>query len=85
MIRNKMLGNMEQSFTIKFCAKLKKTKQEAYEILEEAYGDDLMSKASSTGGLSDSLKEMNKLMMNTDLEQRRPHVTRNTLNICESY
>ena len=31
---------------VKFCAKLKKTKQEATEILKKAYGDEQMSKTS---------------------------------------
>ena len=41
-----MQGNMEQCYTIKFCVKLKKTKQEAYKMLKEAYGDKQMNQAS---------------------------------------
>ncbi|XP_045118427.1 protein GVQW3-like [Portunus trituberculatus] len=41
-----MQGNMEQRYAIKFCVKLKKTKQEAYGLLKEAYGDERMSQAS---------------------------------------
>ena len=37
---------MEQCYTIKFCVKLKKTKQEAYKMLKEAYGDKQMNQAS---------------------------------------
>ena len=37
---------MEQRYAIKFCVKLKKTKQEAYRMLKEVYGDEQMSKAS---------------------------------------
>lgn len=37
---------MEQRHAIKFCVKLKKTKQEAYGMLKEAYGDEQMSQAS---------------------------------------
>ena len=37
---------MEQRYTIKFCVRLKKTKQKAYGILKEANGDEQMSKAS---------------------------------------
>lgn len=36
---------MEQRYAIKFCVKLKKTKQEAYGMLKEAYGDEQMSQA----------------------------------------
>ena len=39
---------MEQYYAIKFCVKLKKTKQEVYGMLMEAYGDEQMSKASFT-------------------------------------
>ena len=41
-----MQGNMEQRYAIKFYVKLKKTKQEAYGLLKEAYGDERMSQAS---------------------------------------
>ena len=41
-----MRENMEQRYAIKFCVKLNKTKQEAYEILKEAYGDEEMSQQS---------------------------------------
>ena len=37
---------MEQCYAIKFCVRLKKTKQEAYGLLKEAYGDKQMSQAS---------------------------------------
>ena len=37
---------MEQRYTIKFCVKLKKTKQEAYGLSKEAYGDEQISQAS---------------------------------------
>ena len=37
---------IKQCFAIKFCVRLKKTKQEAYGLLKEAYGDEQMSKAS---------------------------------------
>ena len=37
---------MEQRYAIKFCVKLKKTKQEAYGMLQEAYGDEHISEAS---------------------------------------
>ena len=40
-----MQGNMEQRYAIKFCVKLKKTNQEAYGKLKEAYGDVQMSQA----------------------------------------
>ena len=36
---------MEQRYTIKFCVKLQKTKQETYAMLKDAYGDEQMSKA----------------------------------------
>ena len=38
--RDKMQGNMEQYYAIKFRVKIKKTKQEAYGILQEAYEDE---------------------------------------------
>ena len=41
-----MQKNLEQRYAIKFCVRLKKTKQEAYGILKEAYGDEQMSQAS---------------------------------------
>ena len=44
--RDKMHGNLEQRLTIKFCVKLKKTKQEAYGMLKESHGDEQMSQAS---------------------------------------
>ena len=37
---------MEQRYTIKFCVKLNKTKQEAFEMSKEAYGDEEMSQPS---------------------------------------
>ena len=40
-----MQGNLEQCHAIKFCVKLKKTKQEAYGMLQEAYMDEQMSQA----------------------------------------
>ena len=41
-----MQENIEQRYAIKFCARLKKTKQEAYGLLQGAYGDEQMSLAS---------------------------------------
>ena len=41
-----MQKNIEQRYTIKFCVRLKKTKQETYGLLKEAYGDEQMSQAS---------------------------------------
>ena len=41
-----MQKNIEQCCAIKFCVRLKKTKQEAYGLLKEAYGDEHMSQAS---------------------------------------
>ncbi|XP_076058511.1 protein GVQW3-like [Oratosquilla oratoria] len=41
-----MQGNMEQRYASKFCVKLKKTKQEAYGMLREAYEDEQMSQTS---------------------------------------
>ena len=65
-----MLGNMKEDYAIKFCVKLKKTKLEAYEMLNEAYGDEQMSQA-SFGDLTDFLKEMNRLKMNQDMEHQK--------------
>jgi len=41
-----MQGNLEQHCAIKFCVKLKKTKQEAYAMLNKAYRDEEMNIAS---------------------------------------
>ena len=41
-----MQKNIEQLYAIKFCVRLKKTKQVAYGLLKEAYGDEKMSQAS---------------------------------------
>ena len=41
-----MQKNIEQRFPVKFCFRLKRTKQEAYELLKEAYGDEQMSQTS---------------------------------------
>ena len=41
-----MQKNFEQRYAIKFCVRLKKTKQEAYGLLKEAYGDEQMIQAS---------------------------------------
>ena len=41
-----MQKSMEQRYAIKFCVKLKKTKQEAYGLLKDSYGDVQMSQAS---------------------------------------
>ena len=40
-----MQANIEQRYSIKFYVKLKKTKKEAYEMLKEAYRDEMMSTA----------------------------------------
>ena len=78
-----MQGNMEHRYAIKFCVKLKKTKQEAYGMLKEAYGDEQMSKESFYRWFNRFLKEMNRLRMKPDLEHRTVHVRRKTLRKCE--
>ena len=55
-----MQENLEPRFLLSnFVLKLKKTKQEDYAMLNEAYGDNQMSKQVSIVGLTGSLKEMN--------------------------
>ena len=41
-----MQKNIEQRYDIKFCVRLKKTKQEAYGLSNDAYGDEQMNQAS---------------------------------------
>ena len=41
-----MQKNNERRYAIKFCVRLKKTKQEAYGLLKEVYGDEQISQAS---------------------------------------
>ena len=41
-----MQKSIEQRYAIKFCVRLKKSKQEAYGLLKEAYGDEQISQAS---------------------------------------
>lgn len=39
-----MYENTEQCYSIKFSVKLEKAKKEAYEMLKEAYGEELVNK-----------------------------------------
>ena len=43
--RAKMQRSLEQRYTIKFCAKLKKSGSETLQLLRTAYGDALLSSA----------------------------------------
>ena len=58
LAHRKMQENMEQCYTIEFCAKRKKIKQEAFEMLKEANGDEQMIKASFIGGSTNFLNEV---------------------------
>ena len=74
-----MQGNIEQRYAIKFCVKLTKTKQEAYEMLKEVNKDQRMRQASFYRWLNIFLTEMKTLIMNHDLEPRKLLAHRKTL------